>query len=202
MPGALRLGAGLALRLLSSRAPYGRAGVRFEPSPDRVYGVVEIGVDDLLDGAIGELLADPYVDVSIGPPGGAFLPVANAAMFEEIAADMADALAELVTVPVVERIEIERSRDGGPQGDEEAHAPAAFDAGAEPAEAVDTPPPETLAPVTDAAPAAGFDPALPEGALKPVINIDELLPPDQRAKMLADATAANKAATKPAKPKK
>ena len=131
MPGLVKPGAGLALRLLSSRAPYGRAGVRFEPSPDRVYGVVEIGVDDLLDGAIAELLADPYVDVSIGPPGGAFLPVADLATFEEIAADMAAALGEMagnlpsvVIDQVVDaaagRIEIEQSRDGGPQGDEEA----------------------------------------------------------------------------------
>jgi hypothetical protein len=119
------IGAGLALRLISSRAPYGRAGVRFEPSPTRVYGVVEIGVEDLLDGAIAELLADPYVDVSVGPPGGAFLPVADLATFEEVAADMAEALAELVTAPVVERIEIEQSRGGGPEGDEEAHVPAA-----------------------------------------------------------------------------
>jgi hypothetical protein len=137
MPGAPKLGAGLALRLLSSRAPYGRAGVRFEPSPSRVYGVVEIGVDDLLDGAIAELLADPYVDVSVGPPGGAFVPVADLATFEEIAADMAEALAELVTAPVV--------TVGAPRPET----------------------PETPVPGADALLAGTFDPALPVGALKP-----------------------------------
>jgi hypothetical protein len=228
MPGAVKLGAGLALRLVCSRAPYGRAGVRFEPSPDRVYGVVEIGVDDLLDGAITELLADPYVDVSIGPPGSTWrVPVVGLADFESVAQLMKEQVADLLSeralldklladidvaqldtlladIPEADawRRRLGQSRDGGQQGDEEAPNSAGVEAGAEPADAVDTPPPETPAPVTDAAPAAGFDPSLPEGALKPVINIDELLPPDERAKMLADATAANKAATKPAKPKK
>lgn len=139
MPGVVKIGSGLALRLISSRAPYGRAGVRFEASPDRVYGVVEIGVDDLLDGAIEQLLADPYVDVSIGLPSGAFLPIADLTAFEGVAADMAEAVAELaadtgfrfsvgypiddpVAVSDADRIAIEQSRDGGPLGDETAPA--------------------------------------------------------------------------------
>lgn len=162
MPGALIIGAGLALRLLSSRAPYGRAGIHFEPSPTRVYGVVEVAVEGLLDGALAQLLADPYVDVSVGPPGGAFLPVADLATFEEIAVYIAEALAGIdaeIETAISEEIEtaisemekrhqIETSRDGGPHGDEEA--PAAGSAAA----LAETPPPETPAPVDVAAFAA------------------------------------------------
>lgn len=80
--------AGLALSLVSSRAPYRRAGLQFWPAPGQNYGVVVVAIAELRDGAVEQLLEDPNIDVSIGKTDTAFRPIASMdeleTLFDEI----------------------------------------------------------------------------------------------------------------------
>lgn len=82
--------AGLALSLVSSRAPYRRAGLQFWPVPGQSYGTLVVGMADLRDGAVEQLLEDPNIDVSIGKADAAFKTIADMGeleqLFEEIGA--------------------------------------------------------------------------------------------------------------------
>jgi len=54
---------GLTLLLLSSRVPYRRAKVSFEPNGAQSFGVAHVVADELEDGALEQLLADPHIIV-------------------------------------------------------------------------------------------------------------------------------------------
>ena len=56
----------LSLRLVSSRAPYRRAGVNFDPTGSRSFGVTIIPFDSVTVEKLDELFRDPHIDVMLG----------------------------------------------------------------------------------------------------------------------------------------
>lgn len=128
----------LWLRLVSSRAPYQRAGLSFAPGPERSYGLVLVEIVTLGMAAIAQLLADPHVDVSAGRIGMGFYPVGDEGDLEMVAGGF-EALDELMSddgggasgaVGTMEALRLAHEREAaaasGPMGDEERAEVASF----------------------------------------------------------------------------
>lgn len=111
--GILLAAAGLSFRLVSTRLPYRRAGLQFEPGPERGLGQLVVDAGSLRDDAIDQLLADAAIDVSIGPADGPFTPV--------------DSLDELIAIA-----DAQAAADAEAAANAEADAQAAADAKAKP----------------------------------------------------------------------
>lgn len=146
------------LRIVSSRAPYRRAGIGFDPTGNKTFAVAIVALADLPDwrATLKALLEDPHLDVMAGQ--SIFWPVTC----EKDVADLLEAVAEyeaarperrdtLAILAEAAALDAERQRDAAaPGGDDEdgaGTAPAEAEqdttaaAPTEPAPAADGPPP-------------------------------------------------------------
>ena len=115
----------MILRIVSSRTPYRRAGVNFEPTGHKSFAVTLVSLDDLDEARLAQLLLDPHLDVAAGT-GNAFIPVGAVDEVAELAS-----MLEQVTFQPPPRgtlevladhaaMEAERARDAAaPGGDDE-----------------------------------------------------------------------------------
>lgn len=119
----------MTLRIVSSRAPYRRAGVNFEPTGHKTIVATEVALGDLDAARLDALLADPHLDVTAGN-GLMFGPVGSVEELADLAAmlhlaslqpgqvEPAKGTAEILADH--HRIELERGRDAAaPGGDDE-----------------------------------------------------------------------------------
>lgn len=140
--------AGVTLRIVSSRVPYRRAGVNFEPTGHKMLAVTLIDLGELDEARLGQLLSDPHLDVTAGN-GLFFGPVGSVDEALDLAAMLEEPAPARGTEQVLAdhaRMEAERERDAALAGGDDEKT------GTEPAAPVAAKPDPEVDPAAGAAP--------------------------------------------------
>jgi hypothetical protein len=115
------------LLLLSSRVPYRRAKVSFEPNGAQSLGQAAVPLSEIEPGGLEQLLADPHIIVFASFDGHGFWKVETPedVVAEELAPQPARDTQAVLAEHARLEAERERAKTGGPEGDEAASpAPA------------------------------------------------------------------------------